>query len=77
MALTGYFDVYYSLCTGEGRCLMQVLVVRRSIIQISDTGTMTLNYTEVFMGHFLYNLPRFIASMWHTQRMANFVMIFL
>ena len=28
------------------------------------------------MGHFLYNLPRFSAAVWHTQRMANFVTIF-
>ena len=29
------------------------------------------------MGHFLYNLPQFNAAVWHTQRMANFVTIFL
>ena len=28
------------------------------------------------MGHFLYNLPRFSAAVWHTQRTANFVTIF-
>ena len=28
------------------------------------------------MGHILYNLPRFMAAVWHTQRMANFVKIF-
>ena len=29
------------------------------------------------MFHFLYNLPRFSAAVWHTQRMTNFVTIFL
>ena len=29
------------------------------------------------MGHFLHNLPRFSAAVWHTQRMKNFVTIFL
>ena len=40
-------------------CLKQVLVVRTSIIQISDTRTSFFNYFEVFMCHFLHNLPRF------------------
>ena len=40
-------------------CLKQVLVVRTSLIQISATRTCFFNYFEVFMCHFLHNLPRF------------------
>ena len=39
-------------------CLRQVFVVRMYIIQISDRGTSFLDNIQVFMGHFLYNLPR-------------------
>ena len=55
----------------EPLCLRQVLVVRMSIIQ-----TTFFDNIQVFMGHFLYNLPRFSAAVWHTQRMTNFVTIF-
>ena len=34
-------------------CSRQVLVVRMSIIQISDRGTSFFNNIQVFMGHFL------------------------
>ena len=40
-------------------CLKQVLVVRTSLIQLYDTRTSFFNYFEVFMCHFLHNLPRF------------------
>ena len=56
-------------------CLRQVLVVRMSI-QISDRGTSFFDNIQVFLGHFLYNSPRFFAALLHTQRMANFVTIF-
>ena len=57
-------------------CLRQVLIVRMSIIQISDRWTSFFDNIQVFMGRFLYNLPQFSAAVWHTQRMANFVKIF-
>ena len=28
------------------------------------------------MGHLLYDSPRFIAAVWHTQRMANSLQFF-
>ena len=52
-------------------CLRQVLVVRMSIIQISDRSTSFFDNIQVFMGHFLHNLPRFSAAVWHTQRMTT------
>ena len=58
-------------------CLRQILVVRMSMIQLSDRLTSFFDNIQVFMGHFLYNLPRFSAAVWHTQRMTNFVTIFL
>ena len=50
-------------------CLRQVLVVRMSIIPISDRWTSFFNNIQVFMGHFLIICH-------DLSRMANFVTVF-
>ena len=38
----------------------------------------SFSYIEVFTDQFLYNSPQFITDvLWHTQRLVNFVTIFL
>ena len=58
-------------------CLKQVLVVRTSLIQISDTRTSFLNILRFLCVIFFIICHDFNPSVWHTQRMTNFVMIFL
>ena len=58
-------------------CLKQVLVVRRSLIQISDTRTSFLTILRFLCVIFFIICHDFNPSVWHTQRMTNFVTIFL
>ena len=58
-------------------CLKQVLVVRTSLIQISDTGTSFLTILRFLCVIFFIICHDFNPSVWHTQRMTNFVTIFL
>ena len=58
-------------------CLKQVLVVRRSLIQISDTRTGFLTILRFLCVIFFIICHDFNPSVWHTQRMTNFVTIFL
>ena len=58
-------------------CLKQVLVVRTSLIQISDTRTSFLTILRFLCVIFFIIWPDFNPSVWHTQRMTNFVTIFL
>ena len=58
-------------------CLKQVLVVRTSLIQISDTRTSFLTILRFLCVIFFIICHDFNPSMWHTQRMTNFVTIFL
>ena len=58
-------------------CLKQVLVVRTSLIQISDTRTSFLSILRFLCVIFFIICHDFNPSMWHTQRMTNFVTIFL
>ena len=58
-------------------CLKQVLVVRTSLIQISDTRTSFLTILRFLCVIFFIICHDFNPSMWHTQRMTNFITIFL
>ena len=58
-------------------CLKQVLVVRTSLIQISDTRTSFLTILRFLCVIFFIICHNFNPSVWHTQRMTNFVTIFL
>ena len=58
-------------------CLKQVLVVRTSLIQISDTRTSFLTILRFLYVIFFIICHDFNPSVWHTQRMTNFVTIFL
>ena len=58
-------------------CLKQVLVVRKSLIQIFDTRTSFLTILRFLCVIFFIICHDFNPSMWHTQRMTNFVTIFL
>ena len=58
-------------------CLKQVLVVRTSLIQISDTRTSFLTILRFLCVIFFIICHDFNPSVWHTQRMTNFVTIFL
>ena len=58
-------------------CLKQVLVVRTSLIQISDTRTSFLTILRSLCVIFFIICHDFKPSVWHTQRMTNFVTIFL
>ena len=58
-------------------CLKQVLVVRTSLIQISDTRTSFLTILRFLCVVFFIICHDFNPSVWHTQRMTNFVTIFL
>ena len=57
-------------------CLKQVLVVRTSIIQISDTRTSFLTILRFLCVIFFKICHNYNPSMW-PQRMTNFVTIFL
>ena len=57
-------------------CLKQVLVVRTSLIQIPDTRTSFLTILRFLCVVFII-CHDFNPSVWHTQRMTNFVTIFL
>ena len=58
-------------------CLKQVLVVRTSPIQISATRTCFLTILSFLCVIFFIICHDFNPSVWHTQRMTNFVTIFL
>ena len=58
-------------------CLKQVLFVRTSLIQISDTRTSFLTILRSLCVIFFIICHDFNPSVWHTQRMTNFVTIFL
>ena len=58
-------------------CLKQILVVRTSLIQISDTRTSFLTILRFLCVIFFIICHDFNPSVWHTQRMKNFVTIFL
>ena len=58
-------------------CLKQILVVRTSIIQISDTRTSFVTILRFLCVIFFIICHNFNPSVWHTQRMTNFVKIFL
>ena len=58
-------------------CLRQVLVVRTSLIQISDTRTSVLTILRFLCVIFFIICHDFNPSVWHTQRMRKFVTIFL
>ena len=58
-------------------CLKQVLVVRTSLIQISDTRTSFLSILRFLCVIFFIICHEFNPSVWHKQRMTNFVTIFL
>ena len=58
-------------------CLRQVLVVRTSLIQISETRTSFLTNLRFLCVIFFIICHDFNPSVWHTQRMTNFVTIFL
>ena len=58
-------------------CLKQILVVRTSLIQISDTRTSFLTILRFLCVIFFIICHDFNHSVWHTQRMTNFVKIFL
>ena len=57
-------------------CLKQILVVRTSIIQISDTRTSFLTILRFLCVIFFIICHDFNPSVWHTQGMTNFVTIF-
>ena len=57
--------------------LKQVLVVRTSVIQISDTRISFLTILRFLCVIFFIIFHDFNPSVWHTQRMTNFVKIFL
>ena len=57
--------------------LKQVLVVRTSLIQISDTRTSFLTILRFLCVIFFIICHDFNPSVWHTQRMTNFVTMFL
>ena len=59
------------------RCLKQILVVRRFLIQISDTRTSFLTILRFLCVIFFIICHDFNPSVWHIQRMTNFVTIFL
>ena len=58
-------------------CLKQVLVVRTSLIQISGTRTSFLTILRFLCVILFIICHDFNPSVWHTQRMTNFVTIFL
>ena len=58
-------------------CLKQVLVVRTSLIQISGTRTSFLTILRFLCVIFFILCHDFNPPVWHTQRMTNFVTIFL
>ena len=58
-------------------CLNQVLSVRTSLIQISGTWTSFLTILRFLCVIFFIICHDFNPSVWHTQRMTNFVTIFL
>ena len=58
-------------------CLKQVLVVRTSLIQISGTRTSFLTILRFLCVIFFIICHDFNPPVWHTQRMTNFVTIFL
>ena len=58
-------------------CLKQILVVRTSIIQISDTRTSFLTILRFLCVIFFIICHDYNPSVWHIQRMTNFVTIFL
>ena len=58
-------------------CLKQVLVVRTSLIQTSDTRTSFLTILRFLYVIFFIICHDFNPSVWHTQRITNFVTIFL
>ena len=58
-------------------CLKQFLVVRTSLIQISHTRTSILTILRFLCVIFFIICHDFNPSVWHTQRMTNFVTIFL
>ena len=58
-------------------CLKQILVVRTSLIQISDTRPSFLTIFRFLCVIFFIICHDFNPSVWHIQRMTNFVTIFL
>ena len=58
-------------------CLKEVLVVRTSVIQISDIRTSFLTILRFLCVIFFIICHDFNPFVWHTQRMTNFVTIFL
>ena len=57
--------------------LKEVLVVRTSVIQISDIRTSFLTILRFLCVIFYIICHDFNPFVWHTQRMTNFVTIFL
>ena len=58
-------------------CLKQILVVRTSLIQVSDTRSSFLTILRFLCVIFFIICHDFNPSVWHMQRMTNFVTIFL
>ena len=65
------------LTSSKTLCLKQFLVVRTSLIGISDTRTSFLTVLRFLCVIFFIICHDFNPSVWHTQRMTNFVTIFL